>query len=81
MEGEKVISVESQLDLLKRRFKHFTKIREKEYVSCCPAHGDNNPSLSISESDSEEYDEKGNKIKRNLSSCSFCRQNIEYNKL
>jgi hypothetical protein len=32
-------------------------------------------------SDTEEYDEKGNKIKRKLSSCSFCRQNIEYNKL
>ena len=31
-------------------------------------------------SDSEEYDEKGNKIARKLSSCSFCRQNIEYNK-
>ena len=29
-------------------------------------------------SDSEEYDEKGNKIKRNPSSCSFCRQNIEF---
>ena len=29
----------------------------------------------------EEYDEKGNKIKLNPSSCSFCRQNIEYNKL
>jgi hypothetical protein len=36
---------------------------------------------AISDSDSEEYDEKGNKIKRKLSSCSFCRQNIEYNKL
>jgi hypothetical protein len=29
-------------------------------------------------SDSEEYDEKGNKIKRNYSSCSFCRENIEF---
>jgi len=32
-------------------------------------------------SDSEEYDEKGNKVERKLSSCSFCRQNIEYIKI
>jgi len=50
--GVNVISVEFQLDLLKHRLKHFTKIKDKEYIACCPAHGDNNPSLAISESES-----------------------------
>lgn len=47
-----MLSTEAQIEILKRRLKHVTKIRDKEYVACCNVHGDNNPSLSISESDS-----------------------------
>lgn len=49
-----MISVEFQLDLLKHRLKHFTPIRQGEYVACCASHKDNNPSLSISVSDTQK---------------------------
>lgn len=46
-----MISTESQLDLLKTRLKHFTALRQSEFVACCSAHKDNHPSLAVSVTD------------------------------
>ncbi len=46
------MSVIQQIELLSSRLKHWTQKDDSNYLACCPVHGDTNPSLCITVSDS-----------------------------
>ena len=46
------MSVDSQVELLKNRLKHWTPRDDKNAYAICPVHGDSNPSLLVTKGDS-----------------------------
>lgn len=48
------MNVQQQLELLSSRLKHWTQKDDRNYLACCPVHGDTVPSLCVTVSDSNK---------------------------